>query len=212
MDRKTTLLVLMAFLLGISAVFLWSQMRDTVGILNSKSVKEIPVAVSPIPASLPDADVSSSTLFSSPSVSTPTLYPNPFSTWTTYSNNTLKYRFLYDPVWNLATQSNSISVQGDVSNVGWPSINVIKLMIAATDISDLKAQVENMFSEATTQVSIGSNIPTVLLATAASPQSYAGKNYYFLHHGNTLLISLNDTGHAEADQIYQYFLDNFEIY
>jgi len=212
MDRKTILLVLMAFLLGISVVFLWSQMRDMIGNLSSKPVKELPVAVSPVPTSPPAAAVSSPTPFSSPSVPIPTLSPNPFSTWTTYSNNTLKYRFLHDPVWNLTTQSNSTNVQGDVSSVGWPSINVSKLTIVATDISDLQTQVENMFSETTTQVSIGSNIPAVLLERAASPQSYAGKNYYFLHQGNTLLISLNDTGHTEADQIYQYFLDNFEIY
>jgi len=212
MDKKTSLLILVTFLLGISVVLVWPQLKNRFGGVIAEPADVSPAQISPTQIS-PTTSVTLSPVPLSPtSAPTPTSSQNIFSTWTTYTNNTLKYRFLYDPVWNLTTQANTTSVQGDVSNKGWPSINVIQLVIVATDILDLKTQVENMFNETTTQVTIGSSIPAVLLERTASPQAYAGKNYYFLHQGNTLTISLNDTGHLEADQLYQHFLENFEIY
>jgi hypothetical protein len=212
MGKKTILLVLITFLLGVSAVFLWLQIKNK---LNDVIVEPIIVPhaqTSPIQTSITPSVTLNPVLPSPTSVPTLTSSLNNFSTWTTYTNNTLKYRFLYDPVWNLTTQANTTSVQGDVSSKGWPSINVSKLVITATDILDLKTQVENMFNESTTETTIGLNISAVLLERVASPQAYAGKDYYLLHQGNTFVISLNDTGHLEADQIYQYFLNNFEIY
>ncbi|MBU1088301.1 hypothetical protein KKA02_00265 [Patescibacteria group bacterium] len=217
MDKKTILLIFMAFLLGASLVFAFQQNTNR----EQKELTDSTIVTSP--ASLIDPTVvpiiqHNPTSFTDPSITpatstlVPTSTPDPFSTWTIYTNNTLKYRFLYNPAWNLTTQANTVSVQGDISTKGWPSINVSKLTISASDVTQLKTKVENLFSTPTTQVSIGTGIQAILLERAASPQAYAGQDYYFLHQGNTLVISLNDTGHTQGDQLYQHFLSNFELY
>lgn len=220
MDKKTILIIILAFLLGGSLVFAFQQRNNqgqkepdgsttTISPSNPSEITVVPT-IQAIPTSITPSTSVTSTQATPTTALTPT--PDPFSTWTIYTNNTLKYRFLYDPAWNLATQANTVSVQGDISTKGWPSINVSQLTISATNISQLKTEVENLFNTTTTQVSIGSGIQSILLERAASPQAYAGQDYYFLHQGNTLVISLNDTGHTQGDQLYQHFLDNFELY
>ena len=207
MDKKTALLSLVILLLAASSLFLLFQKessKEQADQINwktelaetstSEPTTEPTTALSPVP-----------TLASTPT-------PDLFSTWTTYTNNDHKYRFKYNPDWKLSTQASMVTVQGDISNKGWPSININKLTIVANNLVELRTEVESLFGETLTEVSIGTGIPTMLLERAASPQAYAGRDYYFLHQGNTLLISLNDTGHTEGDQLYQHFLDNFELY
>jgi len=210
-DKKMILGMLGAFLIGIFALFLWQRRGVLIEQLAQPVLTEVTPTQTPtvLPTNLPQTTGAVSPV---PTVA-PTVTPDPYGNWTQYTNNNHKYRFQYDPNWNLGTQSNTTFVQGDVSTKGWPSINVSKLTIIAGDTAGLKTEVENLFGVSTNIVSFGvGNIPAVLWERAASPQAYAGKDYYFLHNGYTLLISLNDTGHTEGDSLYQEFLDNFELY
>jgi len=204
MNKKTAILFLVIILLAGLLLFLWFQKNSSKEQVDQPitPTQEPTIVSSPTPTPVPAPTTASS----------PTPTPDQFSNWTTYTNNDQKYRFKYDPDWKLSTQASAVTIQGDISNKGWPSIGISKLTIVANNLTELKTEVENLFGGPLTETSIGSGIQTVLLERAASPQAYAGKDYYFLHQGNTLLISLNDTGHAQGDQLYQHFLDNFELY
>jgi len=131
----------------------------------------------------------------------------------TYKNETYKYQFKYDPTWFLnKSNPSSVILQGDISQKGWPSISITKTTFSADSIDDLKNQVEALFTTTTTKVTFGNNIKGVLMETAQSPQAYATQSYYFIHNGNVLDISLNDTAAASGEPIYQNFLDNFQTF
>jgi len=219
-DKKVLVLILLAFLAGIGLI-LFAQNKNSLfkqfGLERIYNEQEeiapptpAPPISSPSPVSSPPPtnQVSPTTL---PTLS-PTPTTNPFAQWTSYTNATYQYQCLYDPTWNLNDSNpGSVSLQGNITNKGWPSIGINKLVIKANSIAELKTEVENSFSITATEITFGkNNIPAVLVEHPASPQSYASKNYYFLHNGNTLSISLNDTGNSQGDQIYNYFLNNFE--
>jgi hypothetical protein len=213
-EKKQIFSMIVAFLIVIWGIFSWQKKEarkeaEEIALRESTMSAQLTAsAPSPTPTNVPPTEASTAT-----PILTPTPTPDPFANWTSYTNNTYKYRFLYDPGWKLSTQGNSTTVQGDISVQGWPSINVSKLTIVAGDITSLKTQVESLFGETTSEVLIGlGSIPAVLLERAASPQAYAGKDYYFLNRGNVLMISLNDTGHTEGDRLYDYFLGGFEVY
>ena len=219
MDKKTILIIVMAFLLGASSIFIWqnnfrNQTQDKLNTTNNTTNILTPTLSITTPTNKSVISVAikpTSSIIKKISV-IPSLTPQPFSNWTLYTNNTDKYKFLYDPAWHLATHTQSVSVQGDVSQKGWPTVIISKTTIDAQNINDLKSKVDNLFNTSTTITSISSSIPVVLLENQASPQSYASKNYYFIHNSKTFAINLNDTGHTQSDQIYQHFLDNFQLY
>ncbi len=217
MNKKMFLGIGIAFLVGVFGV-LWWQGQGSVE--EEKGMEEIVEVVATTEEEIVvDTEMKEEVIVTdSPTIEptatlAATVTPDPYGNWTQYTNNNDKYRFKHDPGWNLSTQANTVTVQGDVSTKGWPSINVSRLVIVASNIAELRTEVEGLGSGAVSETAFGvSSIPAVLNERTASPQAYAGKEYYFLHQGNVLLVSLNDTGHTEGDVLYQEFLDNFELY
>lgn len=220
--KKTTLLLIILLSLLAGGGLFWlisNKNRILLSLIDKKLIEEQveEEVVSPTPTPLPSP---APTLPSEPS---PTPTPNKFANWISYANKKYQYQFKYDSDWFFNNHlsgsdlDDRIVLQGEIQNKGWPNIeiNLQHFSPQPADVDQLKTTLQNTFGNGTTigKTTFGlNNIAAVKVSFPASPQAYASDNYYFIHNSHIFLISLTDSDKAEAQEIYQYFLDKFKTY
>ncbi len=230
MENKSLLLILVLFFIGVTFAFLagfgifyFSHQEGEGGLSALFGGGEEPsqVTVSPtpalvIPSPTPYVPIEESTSSASAAVDLEVC-----ADWASYTNAKYDYSFRYDPEWMIKTnmpgyeKDDRIVLQGDISEKGWPSIeiNLQEFDSMPETAEELMAELEELWGDsvAMSLVEFGANdIPAVKLSTEDSPQAYAMESYYFIHSGNYFVLSLNDAAKEEARAIYDCFLANFE--
>jgi len=150
---------------------------------------------------------------------TPTSTPSEFADWISYTNQKHNFRFKYDPDWFFNNQmpgseeDDRIVLQGDLSTKGWPSIEINKMAIVASNLDEVETAVSGLAAGGTMRrETFGNGIEAVVVEIPGSPQAYGMRSYYFLHNGDVWSIGLNDADKPEAEEIYDYFLSQFETF
>ena len=214
----TALVVIVSLVAGVGSFWLWQKKKST-----PLAPTPTPIAAtSPIPTTssqlTPSPQLTASTT-TPPQTTTPAL--DPFDNWLNYDNQKYQYQIQYDPAWSFNNQlpgsekDDRLVLQGDIATKGWPSIEVNPQQFDSQPqtIQKLKEEIESSYGTwgSVKLVTFGNNIKGVLHSSPQSPQAYASKNYYFIHNDSIFLISLNDTGHTQADKLYSHFLEKFTL-
>jgi len=218
-------LVIVALIaVGIGGWWFWQNKQSL--IRNKKSTPlaptPTPIAISPSPT-IPQPTPSPQPAISITTTPQTTITPavNIFDNWLNYENQKYQYQIQYDPSWSFNNQlpgsekDDRLVLQGDIATKGWPSIeiNLQNFDPKPETIQKLKEEIQTSYGSwgSVKLITFGNEIKGVLHSSPSSPQAYASKNYYFIHNDTIFLISLNDTGHTEGDELYNHFLEKFTL-
>lgn len=224
-------LMLLSFGAGMGCFWLWQNQTFVLQKLTNLSQKGGNIAtpspiveVSPqpvLPSLNPQASLSPQPSGSPEPSLTPSILPNQFPNWISYTNQKYSFRLKYDPTWYFnslmpgSLKDDRLVFQGDIKNKGWPNIevNLQYITLNPFTIAQLKTYLETTYT--TGQVSyltFGKGmISGVLLYQPGSPQAYSSKNVYFIHQGKIFLISMTDVDQPDAKPIYDNFIAEFEL-
>ncbi len=159
---------------------------------------------------------------------------DPTAGWKTYTNNTYHYSFKYPTYFTVAADNSkknsiaedkdhNVSLQGDMSNKGWPMIDIAhynsKLfnITAGADLltwlkkyigDTLVDELPNSYNY-TIKTTSGKTIKAVKSYSPQSPQAYSNHEIYFVHKGKMIRITMLDVTPSGAKTFYNNLLSTF---
>jgi hypothetical protein len=136
-------------------------------------------------------------------------------------------QFLKDPNWNLNIDASGtdyyyVSMQGDISTVGWPNIGVTRsLNIPASDLTALESYLQSTYTpDSLTPITFGWGPYNGIRMrmdgcssddTTCTSQMWDTVEIYFIHNSQIWNISMTDVDATGAMDVYSCFVDSFQL-
>lgn len=140
-----------------------------------------------------------------------------------YTSRSLRYQVCYNPDWSviegaLSNEVDKVTFQGDLSNKAWPSIIIRPAPedFQTASYDDLRQRLGEKWQPVAelgeTVLGSGQEIVAVEVVFAGAERVPSVTDYYFLHQGRVIEITMNAFQTPGAAKIYEDFLDQLMVY